>query len=28
MEQMKAYGDMMSKFSETWNNMWPQKSAS
>lgn len=23
--QMKAYGDMMNKFADTWNNMWPQK---
>lgn len=23
--QMKAYGDMMGKFAETWNSMWPQK---
>jgi hypothetical protein len=24
-QQMKAYGDMMKKFAETWNTMWPQK---
>ena len=24
LEQMKAYGDMMKKFSETWNSMWPK----
>ena len=25
MEQMKSYGEMMKKFTETWNTMWPQK---
>jgi len=25
MEQIKAYGEMMKKFAETWNDMWPQK---
>ena len=24
MEQMNAYGEMMKKFSETWNSMWPK----
>ena len=24
MENMKAYGEMMKKFAETWNNMWPK----
>lgn len=24
-DQMKTYGDMMKKFAETWNTMWPQK---
>lgn len=24
-QQMKSYGDMMKKFAETWNTMWPQK---
>jgi len=28
MEQMKAYGDMMKKFADTWTTMWPQKSES
>jgi len=27
MEQMKNYGEMMMKFSETWDKMWPQKSS-
>jgi len=27
MEQMKDYGEMMMKFSETWDKMWPQKSS-
>ena len=26
MEQMNAYGEMMKKFSETWNSMWPKSS--
>jgi hypothetical protein len=26
LEQMKAYGEMMRKFAETWDSMWPQKS--
>jgi len=25
MDSMKAYGDMLNKFAETWKNMWPQK---
>ena len=25
LEQMKAYGEMMKKFAETWDSMWPQK---
>ena len=25
MEQLKVYGELMKKFAETWNNMWPQK---
>ena len=25
LEQMKGYGNMMKKFAETWNVMWPQK---
>jgi len=25
LQQMKSYGDMMKKFAETWNVMWPQK---
>ena len=24
MENMKAYGEMMKKFAETWNTMWPK----
>jgi len=24
MEQMNAYGEMMKKFAETWNSMWPK----
>jgi hypothetical protein len=24
LEQMNAYGDMMKKFAETWNSMWPK----
>lgn len=24
MENMKAYGEMMKKFAETWNAMWPK----
>ena len=24
MESMKAYGEMMKKFAETWNTMWPK----
>ena len=24
LEQMNAYGDMMKKFAETWNTMWPK----
>ena len=24
MEQMKANGEMMKKFADTWNNMWPK----
>jgi len=24
MEHMKAYGEMMKKFADTWNNMWPK----
>jgi len=24
MEQMKAYGEMMKKFAETWTSMWPK----
>ncbi len=25
LQQTKAYGELMSKFGETWNNMWPKK---
>lgn len=25
MNQLQLYGDMMKKFAETWNAMWPQK---
>ena len=24
LEQMNAYGEMMKKFAETWNSMWPK----
>ncbi len=24
LEQMNAYGEMMKKFAETWNSMWPR----
>jgi hypothetical protein len=24
MEQMNAYGEMMKKFADTWNSMWPK----
>jgi hypothetical protein len=24
MESFKSYGEMMSKFAETWKNMWPK----
>jgi len=24
LEQMRAYGEMMKKFTETWNSMWPR----
>jgi len=24
LEQMNAYGEMMKKFAETWNIMWPK----
>lgn len=24
MEHMKAYGEMMKKFADTWNSMWPK----
>jgi hypothetical protein len=24
LEQMNAYGEMMKKFAETWNTMWPK----
>jgi len=24
LEQMNAYGEMMNKFAETWNSMWPK----
>ena len=26
LEQMNAYGEMMKKFAETWNSMWPKTS--
>ena len=26
LEQMNAYGEMMKKFAETWNSMWPKSS--
>ncbi len=25
MDQLKSYGDMMGKFAETWNLMWPKR---
>jgi len=24
LEQMNAYGEMIKKFAETWNSMWPK----
>ncbi len=24
LDQMNAYGEMMMKFADTWNSMWPQ----
>ena len=24
LEPMKAYGEMLNKFAETWKNMWPK----